>query len=495
MRKLWKQEVCLEVLSSSSSSSSSASNVLFTPSPGNGYERPVHRSSSSKTTTPFSFKDMNISSPAFYTTPTKPSSSNKATNNLNSAEIVFIVVDEIDVLGDGKADQLAANNKQRVIKQELCAWFDELNAYYCRHRNTAPKFYCMVGTSNRSKDIDPSLRRGGRFEVEIQVLTRKHDRELLLIDRLAQIDNMDPSIDRKEVARHLAEVTGGYVAADLVALVDDVRGKDPAAVCSSSSSDWLKLFYEAMTRIPPSCLRGATIEKPEISYEEVIGCDHAKAALKRLLQFTETSKAKLRELFSISNLGGILLYGPPGNSKTRLVLAAASSHQLPLISLSSADVYSPYVGDAEGEIRKAFAIARQGSPCILFFDELDALVSNRSDTSAASSSSNVESRILATLLNEMDGISTNSLDVIVMAATNRIDAIDAALLRKGRFQHLVQVPLPSYEDLVQLLEYFARKLQLNQGWKSSLESRLFVGQSGADVENICREEKMKQIYA
>ena len=222
-----------------------------------------------------------------------------------------------------------------------------------------------------------------------------------------------------------------------------------------------------------------------------------KCELKKVLSFADPSKRAARRHFKIKTLGGAILYGPPGNSKTRLVMAAASSYGLPVISLSSADIYSPYVGDAEAEIRKAFSIARQGSPCILFFDEIDALVSNRGFSSGNSTNS-VESRVLSTLLNEMDGISVNmDTEVIVFAATNRIDCIDKALLRKGRFNHVLHVPKPSIDDSYRLLDYFMQKCQLSENEEivTRLRQKITdsVGLSGAEIENICQQEKLNQI--
>jgi SpoVK/Ycf46/Vps4 family AAA+-type ATPase len=191
-------------------------------------------------------------------------------------------------------------------------------------------------------------------------------------------------------------------------------------------------------------------------------------------------------------LGGVLLHGPPGNSKTRLVQAAAAVHGLPTISLSSADVYSACVGDSEAEIRRVFTLARQSHPCVLFMDEIDALVTNRQDES---SSNNVESHVLSTLLNEMDGIDGGRNGVFVIAATNQIDFIDNALLRKGRFHHLLHVPLPNMNEKVQLLNYFARRFGIDAS--SALDAitpkLCNVNVSGADVENLCREAGMTKI--
>jgi len=192
--------------------------------------------------------------------------------------------------------------------------------------------------------------------------------------------------------------------------------------------------------------------------------------------------------FGLKSPGGALLYGPPGNAKTRVVMAAAAHHNLPVISLSAADVYSPYVGDAEAEIRKAFRIARQACPCVLFIDELDALVTNR-DTSGGNF--DAESRVLATFLTEMDGIDGKGNGVIVIGATNRLDSIDAAMIRKGRFYQLLNVPSPSLEDQIKILHFFARKSSLSSENIEKIIPLLKDGISGAEIENLVKEESMK----
>lgn len=185
-----------------------------------------------------------------------------------------------------------------------------------------------------------------------------------------------------------------------------------------------------------------------MTFDDVIGCTEAKKKLARILSFADPRKRELINRYKLTFPGGALLYGPPGNSKTRLISAAAAVYGLPVISLSAADVYSPYVGDAEAEIRKAFRLARQSAPCVLMLDEVDALVTDRgsgggSGSGSGSGSASAESRVLATLLNEMDGVGENKADsssssggstsgqlVYVLATTNRLQCIDKALLRK-----------------------------------------------------------------
>lgn len=325
------------------------------------------------------------------------------------------------------------------------------------HDKDEKTVFCMVATSNRSEDIDIGFRRGGRLEHEIVVVNSLSDRatlirkylELLVESSRHSEEEMHQSIaqltdnEKQRVVEEIANATGGYVAADIVALMREVQSalseskpEIPNFMVDDREKTVLKLFEDKMKVVTPSCLRGVSIQTPKLTFNDVIGYDEVKLQLQKVLSFSSViMKEKLQKFGLLNSLGGVLLYGPPGNCKTRLVSATASSFKLPLISLSSADVYSAYVGDAEAEIRKAFSLARQAAPCILFFDEMDSLVTNRAtDKSFKSSSASVEARVLSTFLNEMDGISTHasSSGVIVIGATNRIDCIDAALLRKVR---------------------------------------------------------------
>jgi SpoVK/Ycf46/Vps4 family AAA+-type ATPase len=327
----------------------------------------------------------------------------------------------------------------------------------------------------------------------------------------------------------LGETSGGYVAADIAAVVADLErqvfplvsagtgGGEGAlhlpalqqlvaahsglagARHTTSAAETLLLtaVYATMRQIPPSCLRGVSLTTPKLSLDDVIGHRATKLALQRVLQFTNPRMQPVLRRFGLHDgLGGVLLYGPPGNSKTRLVAAIASSYHLPLLSLSSADVYSAYVGDAEAEVRRAFALARQAAPCILFFDELDSLVLNRAQQGGGSSSSSVEARVLSTFLNEMDGVSVTAqaaaAGILVMAATNRIDCIDAALLRKGRFYQSIYVAPPDADDRRALMHYFGAKAKLPaETIERLVAAGTWEGMSGADVENVCKEAAME----
>lgn len=180
---------------------------------------------------------------------------------------------------------------------------------------------------------------------------------------------------------------------------------------------------------------------------------------------------------------GILLYGPPGCSKTTLVRAIASSLSVTFLSMNGASIYSKYFGDAEAAIRSIFKKARMGKPSVIFFDEIDAIVGKRTEDST---SEGVQERVLATLLNEMDGIE-QAQDVIVIAATNRPDNIDTALLRPGRIDLTLYVPLPDYEARAEILQIHSKKIPLDKDVNLRDIALSTHNWSGAELENLCRE--------
>ena len=425
--------------------------------------------------------------------------------------LTLVLLDEIDALG-GPGKQ---SDMQRAAMHVLCRWLDALQIGRAPCAANYKGGVCLVATSNRATDVHPMLQRGGRLERTVHVTTGPEDRRVML-QGLLQCVVEQPAAAKdvlEESASKIANSTGGYSAADLVALVGHMR---KLCLRSPSSDDVIlrkrtgqvayevdvmreqvlesimKSFARAHRMVTPSCLRGVSVDLPRMSYDDIIGLDATKAALQRVLRFAGPAMREKAALFGISSTGGVLLFGPPGNSKTRLVMAAASAHGLPVISLSAADVYSPYVGDAEAEVRRAFGVARQASPCVLFLDEIDALVTNRDSGGGGAS---VESRVLATLLTEMDGVGGSDSGVIVLAATNRVESIDAALLRKGRFHHLLEVPAPDESTQRSLLRYFAARSQLPQENIAELLTLLRTGMSGADVENLCREEAMRLLRA
>ena len=276
--------------------------------------------------------------------------------------VTLVVIDEVDALGTSTAQSAV----QAAVKQHLCAWFD-------RRGEGRGARVCVVATSNRPADVDTRLRRGGRLEREIDVMASASDRARLIETQLLALFRMNGGgsgesggsegtavptrQDINEAAGIVAEKTGGYVAADVNALVSEARTHLAATRVSATAATsvvavLVGCFDRAMRAVGPSSLRGIAVHLPALTYDDVIGCTETKKILRRVLSFSGPGMRDRVRRFGLRAPGGVLLHGPPGNSKTRLVLAAAAAHGLPVISLSAADVYSPYVGDAEAEIRK-----------------------------------------------------------------------------------------------------------------------------------------------
>lgn len=308
----------------------------------------------------------------------------KLNKNEKLSSLTFFMIDEIDALGTPTSQ----SDIQASIKQHIFSYYDQ-------QKDLSNLNWCMIATSNRSQDVDPCFRRGGRFEKEIEVMSNRDDR-YQLVQTFLHAHQQNPGIpdilkfNRNQlsiISDKITDLTSGYVAADLKLLINETWGSyiaNAEPVISKikfdenlASTIFMNSIEKSMKNIVPSCLRGMITKLTAIKLDDVIGYEDVKVSLKQLLSFSSLDMREKVLRFGLKSPGGALLYGPPGNAKTRLVMAAASHHKLPVISLSAADVYSPYVGDAEAEIRKAFRIARQASPCVLFIDELDALVTNR----------------------------------------------------------------------------------------------------------------------
>jgi SpoVK/Ycf46/Vps4 family AAA+-type ATPase len=409
--------------------------------------------------------------------------------------LTLVVMDEADALGARPAQ---STDVQAGIKALLGSFMDGLRA----RRSTGGGYVCVVATTNRPDEVDPSLRRGGRLEIEVPAfMLSTEDRARLLLELLSASDCGLVDEELSAAVRTVAECSGGYLPADLKGLVAEAQDiwRGGAGVADA--------LVRARELVRPSALRGVQAVQSTMEFADIVGQEEAKLALHRAFRQVMASQAAQSgsvtvNMFKVGAMGGILLHGPPGNSKSRLAQAAARHYNLPMICLTSADVYSPYVGDAEAAVRHAFARARQTAPCVLFFDELDAIVTNRGGDDGGGGGTGTESRVLASMLNEMDGVSSKDGaggdGVIVLAASNRVDAIDAALLRKGRFQRLICVDAPTAPEQHALLDHFASRFGLHDpAVRARLADELASRQScsGADVENICKEEALAVVRA
>ena len=254
-------------------------------------------------------------------------------SNVSFSQVSFLLIDEIDALGSATNQ----SEVQMAIKKSICHFLDDQNSYM--GEETVP--CVVVATSNRSEDIDAILRRGGRLEVEVVVVNTQADRSALLKELLVTSLGNCGKWTTNEIM-HISEVigekTGGYVAADLVSLVREATSR---VRLGGGEGGVLQALEESLKVVHPSCLRGVSINIPRMTFNDVIGYEEVKKSLRRVLSLSSPSP-----LFPLlGSPGGVLLHGPPGNCKTKLVMAAASEHGLPVISLSTADIYSPYVGN------------------------------------------------------------------------------------------------------------------------------------------------------
>eukprot|EP00271_Cylindrocystis_brebissonii_P017256 TRINITY_DN4417_c0_g1_i2.p1 TRINITY_DN4417_c0_g1~~TRINITY_DN4417_c0_g1_i2.p1 ORF type:complete len:448 (+),score=118.58 TRINITY_DN4417_c0_g1_i2:567-1910(+) len=378
----------------------------------------------------------------------------------------------------------------------------------------------VIAATNRPNALDPALRRPGRFDREIAMamptteerrsILRLHSRGLPLGD----------DVDLAAIAR----LCQGYVGADLAALCREaamsalrrkVRGEgteggggskgggggggegrgevvDEKASRGGEEEDRVTFgdWMTGMKRVGPSVVRGAAAEVPAVAWEEIGGLADVKKRLARAVEWP------IRHADAFVRLGiapqrGVLLHGPPGCAKTTLVRAAAHAAQAPLLTLSGAELYSMFVGESEALLRATFQRARLAAPCIVFLDEVDALAPKRSDGAdgSAGGGGSVGERLLAALLVEMDGLEL-AQGVLVMAATNRLQALDPALVRPGRFDLVLLVPPPDEVGRVETLRQHSKGMAL----AADVDLREIASSTdlftGAELAGLCREAAM-----
>jgi len=396
--------------------------------------------------------------------------------------IVFI--DELDAIASKRAD-VTGEVERRVVAQ-LLALMDGM---------VSRGEVIVVGATNRPNSIDPALRRPGRFdrEIEIGVPDRDGRREILLIHSRGMPLSEDVNLD------FFAEKTHGYVGADLQALcreaamkalrryLPDIENADK--LITPELLDKLEVthddFQSAMKEIQPSAIREVFTEIPNIRWTDVGGLDSQVRELKEAIEWP----LKFKESFSrlgISPPRGILLFGPPGCGKTLLAKAVATESEVNFISIKGPEVMSKWVGESEKAIREIFRKAKMAAPTIVFFDEIDALAPKRG---SGFGDSGTTERVISQLLTEIDGLEMIK-QVVIIAATNRPDIVDSALLRPGRFDRFVLIPPPDLKARLKILQIFTKEMPLGKDVDLKLVAKDIEGFSGADIESLCREAAM-----
>ncbi len=399
----------------------------------------------------------------------------------NAPSIIFF--DEIDAIAP-KRDETYGEVERRVVSQ-LLTQMDGL-----KNRGKV----VVIGATNRPNSIDPALRRPGRFdrEVSIGVPNREGRLNILKIHTRLMPLTKDVSLDK------LAEVTHGFVGADLSALTKEAamnvlrrilpdlklgeKSEIPKKVLENLKIT-AKDFQEALKIVRPSVMREVLIETPNINWEDIGGLKDVKEELKESIEWP-IKNPKVFKKMGIKPPRGLLIYGPPGTGKTLLAKAVAKESQANFISIKGPELLNKWVGESEKGVRKVFERARQAAPSIIFFDEIDAIAARRGYDSEGGN--NATERVVNALLAEMDGLEELN-DVIVIAATNRPDIIDPALMRPGRFDRILLTPPPSEEGRTQILKIHTKDMPLTQDVDLKELALLTEGFVGADIEALCRE--------
>ena len=392
-----------------------------------------------------------------------------------AAAPAVIFFDEIDSIASERDDEADVEN--RVVGQ-LLSLMDGLD-----ERGEV----VVIGATNRVDSLDPALRRGGRFDREIEIGAPNEGgrREILAVHTRGIPLGDDVNLDA------VAARTHGFVGADLESLVKEAgmtalrraRGEGtPVAEIHVEHQD----VERALASVEPSAMREYVAEQPTEGYEAVGGLDDPKAALSRAIEWPLTYTA-LFDAASATPPTGVLLHGPPGTGKTLLARAAAAEAGVNLVTVAGPELLDRYVGESEKAVREVFERARQAAPSIILLDEIDAVARSR-----GSGESEVGERVVSQLLTELDRAADNP-SLAVVATTNRREALDPALLRPGRLETHVEVPAPDRDARRAIFEVHLADKPLGEGVSLDDLARNTAGYSGADVEAVCREAAMGAI--
>jgi transitional endoplasmic reticulum ATPase len=400
----------------------------------------------------------------------------------NAPSIIF--VDELDAIAP-KREEVTGEVERRVVAQ-LLALMDGLSG-----RGNV----IVIGATNRPGALDPALRRPGRFdrEIEIGVPDKKGRYEVLQIHTRGM--PLAEDVDLKK----LSDMTHGYTGADLSALGRETAMKAlrrylpqinleeeriPPAVLEKMEVK-MDDFLGAYKEVTPTAMREVYIEVTTVHWDDAGGLDDVKQHLIEAVEWP----IKTPEIFTklgIRPPKGILLYGPPGCGKTLLARAVATESEANFISIKGPEVFSKWVGESEKAIREVFRKARMAAPAVVFLDEIDSLTPKRG---MGMSDSGVSERVISQLLTEMDGITTLQ-DIVVIAATNRPDMVDSAVLRPGRFDRLIYVPEPDEKSRLQIFKIYTKCMPINKDVDLTQLTTATKYYSGADIESLCREAAM-----
>ncbi|HZD33689.1 MAG TPA: CDC48 family AAA ATPase [Nitrososphaeraceae archaeon] len=400
----------------------------------------------------------------------------------NSPAILF--VDELDSIAP-KREEVSGEVERRIVSQ-LLALMDGLSS-----RGKV----VVIGATNRVNAIDPALRRPGRFDREIELGVPDKQGRLEILNIHTRNMPLSKDVDLEKIS----EVTHGFVGADIQALAKEaamsaIRRVLPEIDLTQESiphetlnkiSVTMHDFTDVLRDIEPSAMREVFVEIPDVTWNDVGGLYSVKEELLEAVEWP----LKFKKLFGRAHIKppkGIFLYGPPGTGKTLLAKAIANESEANFISIKGPELLSKWVGESEKGIREVFRKARQAAPCIVFFDEIDAIAPVRGGEFG---DSHVTERVISQLLTELDGLE-ELRGVVVIAASNRPDIVDPALIRPGRFDRLLYVPLPDFDSRMQILKIHTQKMPLTDDANVAALSKMTDGYTGADIASFASAAAM-----
>merc|ERR1711959_460588 len=397
----------------------------------------------------------------------------------NAPAIIFI--DEIDSIAP-KREKTNGEVEKRIVSQ-LLTLMDGINSR---------AQVIVIACTNRPNSIDPALRRFGRFDREIDIGVPDETGRLQILSIHTRKMKLDEDVDLEKVAK----LTHGYVGADLAqccneAALQCIRDKMDIIDFEDDTIDAEVMAQMAVTQRhfdfaiekgDPSALRETVAEIHNVSWSDIGGLEDVKLELRELVQYPVEHPEKF-EKFGMAPSKGVLFYGPPGCGKTLLAKAVANECQANFVSIKGPELLTMWFGESEANVREVFEKARQAAPCVLFFDELDSIAKSRG--SSVGDAGGAGDRVMNQLLTEMDGMGSKK-NVFIIGATNRPDIIDTALMRPGRLDQLIYIPMPDLESRKGILRSALRKSPVSKDVPLDYLAESMDKFSGADITEICQ---------
>ncbi|NND86263.1 MAG: CDC48 family AAA ATPase [Nitrosopumilus sp.] len=394
----------------------------------------------------------------------------------NAPSIIFI--DEIDSIAP-KRDEVSGEVEKRIVSQLLTL----MDGMKSRGK------VVVIAATNRPDSIDPALRRPGRFDREIEIGIPDEEGRFDILS----IHTRGMPIDEKVDLKQISKTTHGFVGADLEVLSKEAAMRSLRRILPEIDLDEDKIsseilqkiqissddFKDALKEVRPSALREVQVQIPNVSWDDVGGLDELKEELREAVEWPMKYK-EAYDYVDVETPKGILLHGPPGTGKTLIAKALAKMTESNFISIKGPELLSKWVGESEKGVREIFRKARQAAPCIIFLDELDALVPRRG---SGDSGSHVTENVVSQILTEIDGLEELN-NVLIIGATNRLDIVDEALLRPGRFDRIIEVPNPDTEGRQHIFDIHTKKKPLDSDVNIGKLVELTDGFSGAEIAAV-----------